>query len=423
VPQSVHAAPGSSFSVRVVARDAGGDPTALPSGTTLVWTASPDVASISSAGDGAVVKAPTTIPAGGSFQVTVSDGTLTSGPATISLLAEGDEVDVPHTPPTPPAAVVLDAREGTCQQDLRWNVTNAAYLAANLEAGCSDPEEVAVFSTDHGVSFEAGAVAGVTGSVPPWTSGDDILARGTLPAMRDVGVSIRVHVHDTLRAQVAVDAGLEAIALPNAFHRMGKTGIEFSLADSSIGSGPMTFDVSDCRNATVLAGLGVDLTVQRLYVVYVQEITPNAWRGWSCTRMPGDAGAVSFVSATSKGPTTAAHEFGHQMGLSAPLPKDGHSGSPILPFYGFDYTNLMWVGEDLTRALPRTGITLGQAFRMNLDRHSWRVHVHPLDTTPKHCQCNPYLAGVCPVMYLDVNDVPPPPSTYPNPVCKADPWP
>ena len=385
------------------------------------------MASIVHSGDEAVVKLPTTAPDGGSFKVTVSGGSLTSAPAEISLLEEGDRVDVPHTTATPPVAVVVDARDGTCQQDLRWNITDAAHLNSDLEDGCADPQEVAVFSTDHGMSFEAGekvgATGGTTGGVPPWTSGEDLLARSTLPAMRDVGISVRVHVHDTLRAQVAVDAGLEALALPNAFYRAGKTGIQFTLADSSIGSGPMSFDVSDCRNSTVMATLGVDLTQRRLYLVYVQEITPNAWKGWTCTRMQDDQGAVSFISATSKGATTAAHELGHLMGLGAPLPKDGHSGSPMLPLYGFDYTNLMWVGEDLSRALPRTGLTLGQAFRMNLDRHSWLVHVHPLATEPKQCQCDPYVAAACPVMSLGVMDLPPPPSKVPNLVCKADPWP
>lgn len=440
VPGEVYSAAGASFSLALRAFDSSKVPTAPPS--PITWSAVPSGVKVTGSGETAVVDIPSNF-SGTTFRVFASAGGLKSSPATVKLSSglKGDRVKLQPTPGVPPMAVVVDAGDmgdGKCKQDMRWNVTGVAVLGRNLYRDtCAAPEEVAVFSTDHGMLFATDAASSTTGAgtgeaamtnaakalgvVPPWTSSEDVLTRAALPAMQDVPVALRIRVDDTLASQT-MTAAFQEISLASAIFAAGRTGIQFSVS-STDSAGPVSFDVGDCSNLTALAKLGVDLAKDSLYVAYVQEITPNDPKGLTCERMPSDHGVLAVVSASAKAPTTAAHELGHVMGLNAPLPLYGHSGWPNFPLWGFDYTNLMWVGETITRPLPRSGITLGQAFRMNLDSHSWLVHIHPPPAGGiRQCQCDVYKTGVCPVMSLSVMDLAPRPSTYPDPTCTTDPW-
>jgi hypothetical protein len=205
--------------------------------------------------------------------------------------------------------------------------------------------------------------------------------------------------------------------LASAIFALGKTGIDFEIQETLVGANPIEFDTLNCDNATYLAGLNVHVDQKRLHVLYVDKLKPD-WNGYACTRIPPQEGTVVVVSMTAP-PNTAAHELGHAFALNAPLPKHGHTGR-FVPIHGFAYNNLMWIGNDYDRPLARTHLSLGQAYRMNLDWHSWLIKEFNL-SDQKQCQCGPYHSDECPVLYLDVVDI----SAWAGsqyPICEVDPW-
>ena len=126
-----------------------------------------------------------------------------------------------------------------------------------------------------------------------------------------------------------------------------------------------------------LQALGVPtqaLAQDSLNIVYVDDIldppptnvsVPVSSRlaGYSCPWDPA-TGAVVLLSRQWRTGTTLAHELGHALGLLEP--QWGHTDPPA-----FGYTNLMWRFESDAGLGVRSMFTLGQAFRIHLDDHSW----------------------------------------------------
>jgi hypothetical protein len=144
-----------------------------------------------------------------------------------------------------------------------------------------------------------------------------------------------------------------------------------------------------------------------LNILYVDQIfkpaaTPGdlaqTWAGYSCP-WDGSAGTVILVSVRDRSTSTLAHELGHAFGLL--VPDYGHTDYDP----GFSHSNLMWhMEEDETRA-PRSGVTLGQAFRMNVDSLSW-IFRTGLPTWPRR-QCDSlYVGKVCPPLSKDIVPLP-----------------
>ena len=430
-PDEINTTPGGIFTLSLTALDAFGN--AVPVSTDVVtWSHSatgPGSAAIDLVPNsaGVVVGLPPSLGPEG-FWVKAAALDFADAQARIRLIASSmnDRLSLPHTSGAPAEAVLLDAEGNTCLQDFRINVAGHADLGQNLIGDCGDPTEVAVFSVDHGMLFESGT-GPASDPVPPWTPAREILDRGTLPPIHSVPVHFRIRVEPGKHADAEADARKEGLEIASKIFLKARVGIDFVLdPGNNIGSLDVatatdTFDPADCENSTVLTSLGVDLTTKGLYAVYVPGIKDSSgdnWKGWSCTRLQGQDFSVVVVSNLTKSPTTAAHELGHAFGLNAPLPKYGHTGK-IPEIYGFDYTNVMWVGETMDMLVSRTHFSLGQAFRMNLDRHSWLVHEFSLPIQ-KDCQCDPYEAKECPFLFLDLIDRVPP--SFPAPFCTPDPW-
>ncbi len=439
-PVEFTTSPGGVFTLALTALDAFGDRVAL-SPDLVTWSHTAEVANPADIGlapssEGVMV----TLPGGVAldpFWVMAAAPDFGDAQARIRVLlgASNDWVSLPHTPGKPNEAILLDAERAvlggmstpTCLSDFRVMVQGDADLGLNLVGGCGDPTEVAVFSVDHGMLFEPGT-GSTSDPVPPWTTGRNVLERTSLPPVYSVPVHIRIRVKPGDETDAEADARKEVLELASAIFRQGRVGVEFALDEANgVGSVEVeahteAFDTVSCRDPVELGSLGVDPTTKGLYVVYapgVKDSYGHTWKGWACIRMEDEDAGVVVVSYPEKSLTTAAHELGHAFGLTAPLPKYGHTGK-FLPIHGFTPSNLMWTGEDIDVSDARKHISLGQAFRMNLDRHSWLIHEFNL-SGEKNCQCKPYEAKECPFLFLDVVDIGLP-SGGGTPECKDDPW-
>jgi hypothetical protein len=426
-PAEVSTVPGGSFVLWLRALDPAGKDIPLPS-VAVTWshTASSSAVKLDPLVGGVAVSLPAGV-ALKPFVIRAEAAGADSADAKISVIAGAvhDWVQLPHTIGGAPKAVLLDAKGTTCLQDMLVGVAGDAGLGQNLLGDplgdCGAPE-TAIFSVDYGMLFEAGQ-ASAGQAVPPWTQGKDILERDPLPSVRTVPVHIRIRVKPGDQGAAEKESLTEVVQLASKIFREARTGIEFALdVDKNVGSidtGPSAapFGSADCGDPVVMTSLGVDLSSKKLYVVYVPKISGGD-KGWACTRMPDQNAAVAVVAYAGRSPTTASHELGHLFGLDAPLPKNGHTGG-FTEIHGFDHTNVMWVGENMDKTGARRHLSLGQAFRMNLDRHSWLVHQFNL-SFQKSCQCNPYKAGECPVLFLDVVDRGTAPTNAP--LCTSDPW-
>lgn len=402
VPDEVHAPAGSAFRLSVRAWNPAGERVPVPSG--LSWSAN---AFATFAGNDPVLV--TLLPeANGAIVVTVSSGMVTSPSATILVPATGpgDRLDLPHQPGTPPEATLLDACEGADSiRDSRAILAGEANLGRNLTSDCTTSPEVAVFSTQRGALLETAPFSSL-GSVPPWSAAaSDVLSRPALPTTRTVDVWLHVRTASDAAQATYAEAEIEGIA--NGIFSAARAGVSFQVAGTTSGTGAVDADKSICGDAGKLAAIGADVGVQRLHVVVLAGLQ-GGYRGWTCPPSPYQQGRAILVD-TTRSPTTIAHELGHALALDAPLGSYGHTGSDFHNMVGFEYPNLMWIGDNIESTLPRTGLTLGQVFRMNFDGRSWLAQVGAGPS--RSCQCEHYLAGVCPLLHLDVVDPLPKPGS------------
>lgn len=124
----------------------------------------------------------------------------------------------------------------------------------------------------------------------------------------------------------------------------------------------------------VPAGTSTTFAPESLNVVYVNDIVvppgegdvpiSAGLAGYACTADPV-IGSVIFISMPLRNAGTLTHELGHALGLLEP--EWGHT--KYLP--GFSYTNMMWPYEWDATTVPRSTFSLGEAFRLNIDDHSW----------------------------------------------------
>ena len=161
-------------------------------------------------------------------------------------------------------------------------------------------------------------------------------------------------------------------------HRTGLTLSKSVNAASSSGSYLLEAEPPDYKCPQLkehLQNLGVPApgqTDKSLRVVYVDEIlvgnasevSPSVWAGYTCP-WDADAGIVVLVALKTKSHTTLTHELGHVLGLLAP--DWGHTDNVA----HFSHSNIMWHTDEDESTAPRSGFTLGQVFRMNLDARSW----------------------------------------------------
>ena len=122
-------------------------------------------------------------------------------------------------------------------------------------------------------------------------------------------------------------------------------------------------------------------------------------RGFACSDEP-----YIYIDADIAHPETLAHELGHAMGLDQPdyVGWGGHTQN----ITGFEQNNLMWYRGTDVGPTVRWDLSLGQAFRINVDKRSWLNATVTRHTAPDRCcGCNPYCAQPCPALASDVTPV------------------
>jgi len=311
--------------------------------------------------------------------VTATIGTLTATAQIIvlagSVSGSADIVRGDDTPWTAPDVVLLDDTLATPPINDSLIAFVKIGVLGNLRGGAG---EVARLSTNQGFRL-----------LPTtWHSGSDVVdlsagaATSTINALRRPAFTIWIaSTSSTADAATESDAGY-AFSLFTR-QRTGLTLRHTTKVASSwgnyvleLGSGPKV----ECLGLQAkLENLGVPTSSQAfapesLNVIYVDDIVdpPIAGEveasaglnGYACSADPA-LGSVILISLHLRNGGTLTHELGHVSGLLEP--NWGHT--EFEP--GFSYTNMMWPYEwDATKA-PRSTFSLGQAFRINVDDHSW----------------------------------------------------
>jgi hypothetical protein len=165
---------------------------------------------------------------------------------------------------------------------------------------------------------------------------------------------------------------------------------------------PLTSPGADCTAADeLIAGAtGMAPVEGKLNIYYVNDIG-DAIRGLTCNASQNRHEDLVYVAWSWHSPTTLAHELGHSLGLL--FPHDGHTED----LSGFDRTNVMASFLDDAHSAVRDHISLGQAFRMNVDAASWlnvpaSGPLREASALRLACPCNPYVSQPCPGLTVDV---------------------
>ncbi|HEX3235801.1 MAG TPA: hypothetical protein VHR41_16510 [Gemmatimonadales bacterium] len=280
----------------------------------------------------------------------------------------GDQVILPTTlPGTGDAVVVVQGGvTGGCVYDLlrkgRGTITFGQLVPG---AGCSS--EVILFA--QGRAMRA--------TQPLWTTADDQVTLLSPPTRPRVEFNMVLVAPGDLAAQQAGRDTLRAISVFNR-NRVGLSFRTTSVTPSSALASAQKTMIGDRCDATALANLataGTPLYDSKRLNVYFVPGTPGGFRGRNCFTVGFPN--VIYISIAGDSPGTLAHEFGHALALQdSPGHSNGHTGVMSTPkIQGFVYQNLMWTGLYDQEALAQRHFSIGQAYRMNMDKTSWVIRV------------------------------------------------
>ena len=149
-----------------------------------------------------------------------------------------------------------------------------------------------------------------------------------------------------------------------------------------------------------------DPNVINVYYVYNSE----GWAGYNCHVVPLPTAAttgsvadnVIFISIWYRAVTTLTHELAHSLGMRGAV-------AHVNGLAGFTTKNLLMSGVDLNTTAAQDHLSLGQVYRMSLDKLSWLNHTRPNGAAPirsgtsRVCQNSPLRAPnePCPRLALD----------------------
>jgi hypothetical protein len=277
----------------------------------------------------------------------------------------GDQVTVPTLPGTgDPVVVVRGGVSGSCVYD-RLKKGRGTIVIGQLvpSAGCAS-SDVLLFA--HGRAMSA--------TPQLWTTGDDPVMLPSPPNRVPVEFNMVLAAPGGL---AALQAGRDTLRAIGLFNR-NRVGILFhanTVIDSSelkhgdsttIGAPPC-----DSTGMADLAKAGPPIYDPNRLNVYFVPGTPGGWRGWNCFTVGFPN--VIYISIAGDSPATLAHEFGHALGLQdTPGHKAGHTGAVAkVRITGFVNQNVMWTGLYDQEAADQWHFSIGQAYRMNMDKSSW----------------------------------------------------
>lgn len=452
-PGTIHATAGSEFSLKAVAKGYLGLPVTVPAapGLTIGWEVQGASSGVvqDAAANPAIVVAPQS--PGTSFQLRARvtrarpgwpDQDTWSHWVTVNVTpdvtaAEGgtddsDWIRVEHIPGNPPAAVLVQAAEGSAEV-ADWAVgivgagrlghdfqspgsatAGAGYAAGGTAAG---PSELAVFARDRAMELwppEGPPACRADPPACPWTQGMDFLVADPLDEPLFRVLPLQAAVVD-LSAQVAgvpvatwaEGQAKQAFAMLNGL-RAGiglswDTTFQHALRDPDTGApAPVENPDAVCGAIdTYISPHSVRQPIPELFIVFVPGILGAAGplTGFTCTPFVDWVGRVILISTNDYNVTTLVHEIGHVLSLNGSYldGAGGHTnGRP-----GFDIGNLMDKTDYLPYRAARSHLTLGQLYRMNAHPHSWLNTILGTDLMTRSCATSPD-RGVCPALAADL---------------------
>ena len=403
VPPVVHAEVGSAFELLAIARAADNSPLVNPG--PYSWSSANT--ELSSKTENKTVVSGFSA---GTHRIELTVGGKTASmelrvaPAAVS----GDRVRMPHTNGNPVAVVLIDATDNgskECYHDLIYRVSATALLNENLTTDDACVDRMTAFDINRGVRFDLAQL---------WTPNSDDKGPA-LPEPLVVDVVAWYRVSESGFDPVA--AAKAEVAYTNSIYAARRAGMVFQIvADQGGVDGSTrdfivnTTDPDPCSGAATQ--LGIDpIRPGTLNIVYVKHIMfgeDAGVRGLACAGTDGQP-RILIISRLRMLPSTLAHELAHLMGLSSATFSDWRGGHTTF-LDTFDPTNLMWSQENATVGLPRDNLSLGQVFRMNVDKRSW-VNVEQSGVTPPKririgdtllCQSSRDTQEPCPKLALDV---------------------
>ncbi|HEX7175578.1 MAG TPA: hypothetical protein VF240_10000 [Pyrinomonadaceae bacterium] len=242
---------------------------------------------------------------------------------------------------------ILDARNGNnvCLEDEDYRGVGAIFVG-DLRTSEQCTSETAIFSDDNAMWFLTPTL---------WTSSlSDEKIANLLPILE---APVAVWLADPNPTPGTPERAEWEMATANHYYNSQNAGIAFDATYT---------DVSANGDAVRLIGAGCSRVGQikassfyrpnQLNVYYVDNGPTQSWRGKTCWQADPTSAShepnIIFIDRRSR-QETLAHEFGHSFSLDHP-DEDG--------IMGINMHNLMWSGGSM-----RTIISLGQAFRMNVN--------------------------------------------------------
>jgi hypothetical protein len=310
--------------------------------------------------------------------------------------SDGDAVALTQT--TLPGVVLVggEGRNGNCLRNEVFEGSGTIDLGDRIQDKLNCPSEVAAFTGGQAVELDG---------TPTWSHDSKQPLEMTMRV--PVSVPIRLYVPsswpEAQKAKVELD-------LATTLAAQNRAGLVF-VAPSSVpySSAQATIIGTGCSGVANLTLNGppslYDPNVINVYYVYNSE----GWSGYNCHEVPLTAvttGPVAenviFISIWRRAVTTLTHELGHALGLRGAV---AHANG----LAGFTTKNLLMSGVDLNTMAAQDHLSLGQVYRMSLDKQSWLNHTRPNGAaairsgTSRACQNSEFRASnePCPRLALE----------------------
>lgn len=280
-------------------------------------------------------------------------------------LSTADQVTVPGTLPGTGDAVVVSrggATGGTCVYDLLRKGRGTLEIGQVIPiVGCAS--DVLLFAQGKAISVTPHA----------WVTGTDQVQLSSPGSRVQVEYSMALVAKGGTAAQQAGRDTVNAIRLFNE----NRTGLTFHASRIILRKNLSSADVATIGEGCDKAALDNLAThtnlydAKRLNVYFVPGLT--GWRGRTCFTVGYPN--VIYISIAGDSPATLAHELGHALGLQDSFNhKLGHTGAVSTQrIKGFVYQNIMWTGLYDQQAQEQRHLSIGQGYRMNMDKLSWVI--------------------------------------------------